>query len=273
VPSAQSSRENLRYAAALVADQPAGRAVELDLGACVGAIAELVLQPLHGHCVDPLACPVGQPARHEETAQALGRLCQHEERVAHRRREEPLVPGDPVAASPEVFARGLGPRRICAHVGATLLFGHAHAERDRTLVHEWHEALVIGRRGELRPPGRVDRSVVAQRRRHCVGHRYRAKDRRLELGEEHERRCALDVAAWRLAPRRAVQTVLQREPHQRVVTGMELDLIDTPSEAVVRAQRRRVRIGQPGVHLHLGRAGVAAELLETRAVVARMVEA
>ena len=55
-------------------------------------------------------------------------LRQHQERVAHRRRHEPFVPGDAVAV-----AVALGARHVGAHVGAALLLGHAHAERHAAL--------------------------------------------------------------------------------------------------------------------------------------------
>ncbi len=65
--------------------------VELDLRRGVGAVAELVLQPLEMQRVDRA---VGPKARHEETGQPARRLRQHQERVAHRRRHEPFVAGD-----------------------------------------------------------------------------------------------------------------------------------------------------------------------------------
>ena len=72
------------------------RAVELDLGGGVRAVAELVLQALEAQRVD---AAVGQEARHQEAGEPARRLRQHQERVRHRRRHEPLVAGDDVFAA------------------------------------------------------------------------------------------------------------------------------------------------------------------------------
>jgi hypothetical protein len=53
-----------------LADEQTFAAVELDLGAAVAAVAQLVLQLLDLHAVERHA--VETPARHEEAAQALG---------------------------------------------------------------------------------------------------------------------------------------------------------------------------------------------------------
>ena len=58
-------------------------------------IAELVLEALQEH---PVAAAVGQDPRQEETAEARGRLREDKEDVAHRRRGEPFVAGQAVAA-------------------------------------------------------------------------------------------------------------------------------------------------------------------------------
>ena len=101
----RAHREDLRQAAALVADAPGERVDELDLRAGVGLVAELVLEALDAHGVERA---VGQPARQEEARRAGGRLRDHEERVAHRRRHEPLVAHQPIALAPGVAAVGHG---------------------------------------------------------------------------------------------------------------------------------------------------------------------
>ena len=50
-----------------------------------------------------------------------------------------------------------------------------------------------------------------------------------------------------------------RAAEQRVVAGVELDLVDAAAEAVVRVQLRRVAVGQPRVVLHRLRAGLGAQ--------------
>jgi hypothetical protein len=70
------------------------RVEELDLGARVAAVAELVLEALD---LDRVLAAVGVPARHEEARRAaVGRARDDQVRVAHRRREEPLVAADRV---------------------------------------------------------------------------------------------------------------------------------------------------------------------------------
>ena len=83
--------DDRRHAAALLADHPRPGAVELDLAGGVGAVAELVLQALDAEAV---AAAVGQDARQQEARQPAVGLREHQERVAHRRRAEPLVAGE-----------------------------------------------------------------------------------------------------------------------------------------------------------------------------------
>ena len=110
-------------AAAFLADEPCFRGAKLELGRRVGAVAELVLQPL-----DPEALLT---PRHEEAREAAGRLREHEEDVRHRRRAEPLVPVEPVHP---VVGR-LSRRRVRADVRPALALGHRHpAERTPVAV-------------------------------------------------------------------------------------------------------------------------------------------
>ena len=90
--------DDRRHAAALLADEPCPRRRELDLARRVRAVAELVLQPLD---VKAVARPVRQHARDEEAREPAVGLRKHEERVAHRRRAEPLVPVELVLAVSE----------------------------------------------------------------------------------------------------------------------------------------------------------------------------
>ena len=68
------------HAGALLADQPGGGGVELDLAGGVGAVAELVLEPLQAEAV---ALAVRRPAREEEAGDAAVGLGEDEEGVAH----------------------------------------------------------------------------------------------------------------------------------------------------------------------------------------------
>jgi hypothetical protein len=54
-------------------------------------------------------------------------------------------------------------------------------------------------------------------------------------------------------PDRGMQPVGDRPAHQRVIGGMVLDLVEPVAVAVVGAQMRRFRIGQPRQVLRFGR--------------------
>ena len=96
---AKSSRVDVRHfddgadAAAFLAEHDGVQVVEFDLGAGIGLVAALVLQPLQ---LQPVARPVRQPAGGQEAGQAAFRLRQRQEQVAHRHGEEPFVPGDQI---------------------------------------------------------------------------------------------------------------------------------------------------------------------------------
>jgi hypothetical protein len=101
-PRQRAHGQDLRHAAAFSPTSQASRQ-ELDLGAGVGLVAQLVLQALDAQA---LRRAVGQHARQEEARQAARRLRQHQEGVAHRRRHEPLVAGQAVARAPGVVPSG-----------------------------------------------------------------------------------------------------------------------------------------------------------------------
>jgi hypothetical protein len=69
-----------------------------------------------------------------------------------------------------------------------------------------------------------------------------------------------------------MQTRRRRRRHQRVVTRVELHLINAVAETVVALELRREHIGQPGVLLHLGAAHLLAQRLQWRRVQRRRVE-
>ena len=150
-------------------------------------------------------------------------------RRRHRRRHEPLVAGDAIGAGPPLPRRGR--RGIGAHVGAALLLGHAHAERDAGLLLQ--PAGSAGRRCATGSSAATSRRAPAR----CssvgtrgVGHGDRAAVAGLHLGRHVEaaparatlapgaglRRLARCPRPSRAAPRRCCL-------HQRVVGGMELD--------------------------------------------------
>ena len=69
-PGVVDHLDDRRHAAALLADHARPGAVELDLAGGVGAVAELVLEPLD---VEGVALAVGRPARHQEAGEARSR--------------------------------------------------------------------------------------------------------------------------------------------------------------------------------------------------------
>src|SRR5258707_15281148 len=80
-----------RNAAAFFAHQMRPNIDEFDFGRGVGAVAELVLQPLD---VNPIECASGQPARHEKTYQTADLLRTPQVAITRHGPENPLWPGD-----------------------------------------------------------------------------------------------------------------------------------------------------------------------------------
>ena len=102
-----------------------------------------------------LRSPSGVQRGTRKQVSPAGRLRQRQEGVRHRRRAEPLVPGQPPA-----LAVGLGAGGVGAHVRAALLLGHRHADRRaRLLRRPAAPPDRSGRRGPAapRPPSRPDR--------------------------------------------------------------------------------------------------------------------
>ena len=77
-----------------------------------------------------LAAAVRFEARHQEAAESRTRLREHQVRIALRRGKEPLVSGDAPGATGIRFSA----RHVGADVGATLAFGHPHADQRRALA-------------------------------------------------------------------------------------------------------------------------------------------
>ena len=248
-------------AAPFLADRPRIGAVEFDLGRSVGAVAELVLQPLQMQRVD---AAVRQEARHQKARQAIWRLRQDEEGVRHRRRQEPLVAGDAVFAA-AADQLGLGRRR--AHVGAALLLRHAHAEGDGGLGRGRRKARIVAVGEDARQPlGRHVR-LLQQHRHGGVGHGDGAAVPRLHLrrhvegaGAGHMRAGAPRLALLgEMRPNGGMQSLGAARAHQRVVGGMERHGIAPTALPVVRRQLGRVLVGKAAALLRLGAAGNLSE--------------
>ena len=226
-----------RDAAALLADQLCSGAVEFHFARSIGAVAELVLEP---EDMDRVALPVRRPARQQEAAQAFRRLRQHQEGVAHRRRQEPFVA---VQAEAAVAGRHRA-RRIGAQIGATLVLGQPHAEQGRGFFTHRDETLIVIARENLRQPFRRDRRRITQGRHRAVGHGERAINPALDLVEHVGAGRARHMGAWfRIGPRARMQASTQRDGHERVPGRMVVHFVKAMTETVERAQARRIFIG------------------------------
>ncbi len=242
---------------ALLADEPGGGGVELDLAGGVGAVAELVLQALQAEAV---ALAVGRPAREEEAGDAAVGLGEDEEGVALRGRHEPLVAGQLVLGAGAAAVDRPGDGGVGADVGAALLLGHPHPGEGACLPVGRGVGRVVGGGEEARLPLGGQLRLGSQRRDHRIGHRDRAADPGLGLRHAHEGGAAGDVGARpRVLPRRAVQFVSDRDPQQLVPGGVELGDVDPVAETVVGAQLRAVLVGEPAQFLRRAAAGVLAD--------------
>ncbi len=232
------------------------RAPELDLGTRIGSVAQLVLQPLDADVVD---VAVRREPGQQEARQPAGAVRENEERVAHRRGEEPLVAGDPVVAA----AGGLGARRVGADVGAALLLRHAHADRHAALVARRHEARVILGCADARHPLRRQRAVARERRHAGIRHRRRAQRAVFELRIHDVERGAPHMRARAgIGPGTRRGAMPLEVGHQRVVRRMELDLVAPTPAGVERLQHRNDAVGLGGQHLHLRRTEFGAAFHE-----------
>ena len=249
-------------AAPLVTDPHRPGAVELDLGRRVRPVAELVLQALQP---DLVAGAVVEHPGEQEAADAGVGLRQDEEGVAHRRRAEPLVPGEAVRVAGERATRGGDrPGRVGPHVGAALLLGHPHADGQPGLVGHRRQHRVVGARGEARHPARGHVGLGRERGRGGIRHRDRAEVAGLDLRPHHEPGgpAGVGAAVGGAGPGLGGQAVAHRDLHQAVVGRVELDLVDPLAGGGVGAQHRCDPVGLVGPLPHLGGAGERAQVVE-----------
>ena len=183
--------------------------------------------------------PSGAKARHEETGQPVIGLRQHQERVAHRRRHEPFMPGDAIGVAVALRARHVG-----ADVGAALLLGHAHAQRHAALCPPWRKGRVVGARRDHRHRLRQQVRLRRQRRDRGARHGDRAEMTGLDLRCHIEFRGAhhFGSAAGRLALRGPGRIVDRR--HARCAPSARDRPDETrPRRAGCRAHRRSAALG------------------------------
>ena len=199
----------------------------------------------------PFTDAVGPKTRHQKAGQSALRLRQHQKSVAHRRRHEPFVAGDGIA-----LARGLGARRVGAHVGAALPLGHAHAERDAGLLPPRPEMGIVTARHDLGAELRCERGLDRERRDRGARHGDRAEMSGLDLRRHVEARGAGDLRRRRrrrrvVAPGRAVQAGRNALGHEMVIGRMELDEVAAKALGVEGFQLRRVLVRLPREVEHL----------------------
>ena len=208
------------------------------------------------NCVDR---SIRLEARHEKTGQAFVGLRQHQERIAHRRRHEPFMPGDAIGLA--VAGRA---RDVAAHVGAALLLGHAHAQGHAALGRPRCERWIVG---------------ACADHRHGLGQQIRlrrqCRDRRAGHGDRTEMTgldpcCHVEFCgahhfggtAGRLAlrgPGRIVHAGMGTARHQLVIGRMKLDLVAPVAARIEGPQFRRILIGGAAPRRHLRRTPVLAE--------------
>ena len=258
-PGERHHVEDGRDATPGLADQPRRRFVELDLCGGVGAVAELVLEAHQPHAV---ARSVGQQTRHEETRQPVRRLRQHQESVAGRRRQEPLVPGQ----APHAVAALDGLGGVGVDVAAALLLGHAHADREAGLLGHRAVGGIVFARTDARQPAVGNARRMGERGDSGVGHRHRAKVAGLDLRRHVEPRgtcCGAHIGFVAAGvPHRAVQAGGNAAPHERVPSRMELDIVDPEALGVVGFQDRREIVGDAAEFEGIRRAPLRAILRE-----------
>ncbi len=231
-----------RDAAAKLADQEPGGAMEFGLGGGVGAVAELVLEP---HVVDGVPRPVREEPRHQEAGETFAGAGKHQKRVAHRRRHEPLVAGDAEGAVAGVL--GLG--GVGVDVAAALLLRHPHADGDALLLGEGAVGRIVLARPDLGEPDIGEVRRMGERGHGGAGHGHRADMAGLGLDRHVEGRCPRHAPHARLGldrvPDRGMEPRGDAFPHQRMIGRVELDDIDANPGRVVGPEERRRDIGDP----------------------------
>lgn len=240
---------------ALVTDEPGHGVVELGLAGRVGAVAELVLEPLDAEGVP---ASVRQHARNQEARQAAGRLGEHQEEVVHRRAGEPLVPAQPPGAV-GLFDGGRG---VGAYIGTALLLRHPHTGEQAALGRGVAEPRLVHTAGQQWFVRLGEVGGAAQCRDDGVRHRDRAQVALLQHRGQHEAGAGDMGPGALVGPGGARQPRTHRGVHQGVVGGVELDLVDPVAEAVVGTQLRLMAVGLVGPVLGLLAADIAAEAVK-----------
>ena len=139
-------------------------------------------------------------------------------------------------------------RRIRAHVRASLLLGHEHADHGPGLFRRGNIAAVVDGGQDARHPFRLDRGRRAQGGHHGTGHGHRAHHPALGLAEQVGQDGLAHVARFAfVVPGEVVHLAGDGELHQVVIGGVVLHRVDTHSVAVEGAQLGTVAVGLIGL--------------------------
>ncbi|CUJ76423.1 Uncharacterised protein [Achromobacter sp. 2789STDY5608633] len=234
-----------RQAAARLAHHDAPGVLELDFGAGVAVVAQLVLQAADAHRVAQAA---RNPARHEKAAEPFVGLRQHQVGVGLRHRKEPFVAHQLISAAAPGRAQRRGAGGDRAQVGTALLFGQTHADQRAALARQRRIGAVEFTRIQRRQPVAAvvhhARRFALQQRHGGKGHGGRAQRAGLDLalhqigrGPRHLR------ARHRLRPGAAVQAARHDAAHQQLPGRMEIHVVDAMAGPVVGHQPRRTAVG------------------------------
>ena len=196
-------------------DHPAERAAQLRLARSVRDIAHLALE---ANDLQRVLRSVRSPAGHEKTRQAPRRLRQHEERVAHRRRDEELVADEFVSLPPPSAPTGMA-RVVLARTSEPPCFSViAMPIVTPCFCIGGNIARIVDARLDLRQPLRGEISLQFEAGRRGEGHGDRAAVAGLDLGLHVVSRGPRHMRALaRIGPGRRMKPVLDRGLHQRMI--------------------------------------------------------
>ncbi len=207
-----------------------------------------------------LRSPSGLMRGTRKQVRPLVRVGERQERVAHGRRAEPFVADEPVIGARAAGAQRKSARRVGAHVGAALLLGHRHAERDPALLGDRPQRRIVNAVDDFRRPRRRNIRLMPKRRDAGIGHADRAHGPRLGLAESASiAACATCLPRPLLTPADAVNAMLHRKRHQPMIGRVKLHLVDAPAEAVEGLKLGQIAIGVLAPLHRLFRAGRRAQ--------------
>src|ERR1700704_3021574 len=163
--------------------------------------------------------------------------------IAHRCREKPLVPAEPIFTAATAFANGDCYGRIGANVGSSLLFCDAHPEPDRALVRNRHVGGVVSVAKELFSERFPKRRLLLKQRYARLRHRGRTQCAVFDLRMHIEAgRPGRPSTRPLFAKRKRDQTFLPVHSEYGMPGRMELHGVDSVATGVEGVQYWRIAI-------------------------------